>query len=56
MHKKIFKSALKDYTFKDYIGKKGVTCTESFKGFEIKPLWVFSYSPRDKNFMGFPYE
>ena len=21
-----------------------------------KPFWVFSYSPRDKTFMGFPYE
>ena len=30
--------------------------TESLKGFEMKPLWVFSDSPRDKNFMGFPYE
>ena len=30
--------------------------TESFKGFEMKPLWVFSYSPRDKNFRGFPYK
>ena len=25
-------------------------------GFEVKPLWVFSYSLRDKAFMGFPYE
>ena len=30
--------------------------TESFKGFEMKPLWVYSYSPQDKNFRGFPYE
>ena len=30
--------------------------TESLKGFEMKPLWVFSDSPRDKNFRGFPYE
>ena len=32
------------------------TFTESLKGFELKPLWVFSYSPRDKNFRDFPYE
>ena len=30
--------------------------TESLKGFEMKPLWVFSDRPRDKNFSGFPYE
>ena len=30
--------------------------TESLKGFDTKPLWVFSDSPRDKNFRGFPYE
>ena len=29
---------------------------ESLKGFEMKPLRVFSDSPRDKNFRGFPYE
>ena len=33
-----------------------ISYTESLKGFEMKPLWVFSDSPRDKNFMGFPYE
>ena len=27
---------------------------ESFKGFVMKPLWIFSYSPRDKNLRGFP--
>ena len=30
--------------------------TESLKGFEMKPLRVFSDSPRDKNLRGFPYE
>ena len=30
--------------------------TESLKGFEMKPLWVFSDSARDKNFRGFPQE
>ena len=30
--------------------------TESFMGYQMKPLWVFSYSPRDKNFRGFQYE
>ena len=30
--------------------------TESFKGFEMKPVWVLSYSPQDKSFKGFPYE
>ena len=30
------------------------TFTESLKGFEMKPIWVFSDSPRDKNFRGFP--
>ena len=30
--------------------------TASFKGFEMKPFWVFTYSPQDKNFRGFPYE
>ena len=30
--------------------------TEILKGFDMKPLWVFSDSPRDKNFRGFPYE
>ena len=28
--------------------------TESFKDFKMKPLWIFSYSPRHKNFRGFP--
>ena len=30
--------------------------TESLKSFEMKPLWVFSDSPQEKNFRGFPYE
>ena len=30
--------------------------TESFKCFEMKHLWVFSDSPRDKNFRVFPYK
>ena len=30
--------------------------TESLKGFEMKPLWVFSNSSRDKNFRSFTSE
>ena len=30
--------------------------TESLKDFEMKPLLIFSCSPQDKNFRGFPYE
>ena len=41
---------------KIFPAKISIVNTESFKGFEMKPLWVFSYSPRDKNFRGFPYE
>ena len=32
------------------------SCTESLKGFEMKPFWVFSDGPRDKNFRGFRYK
>ena len=35
-------------------GSFNFTFTESLKGFEMKPTWVFSDSPRDKNFRGFP--